>query len=58
METTKGYIGIIFGVRYRDNGKENGNNYILYAYIGVIYGIFGKYGIYGVERRKRSNTAI
>ena len=40
METT---IGIIKGLGFRDNGKENGNYYMrdiyIYIYIGVIIGI-------------------
>ena len=36
METT-----IILGL-YRDNGKENGNYFIIAGYIGVIWGIMEK----------------
>ena len=42
METTisKGYIVVIWGV-YGDNGKENGNYYILGLYSGYMGSIWG-----------------
>ena len=43
METTghyaggyRVYIGVIWGLNCRDNGKENGNYYNIKGYIGVM----------------------